>query len=733
MPQAVRSTRPASNAWPLDELDDEGIDTMCSIFGVASRGKARLDKLRDRLADPELLASILTKKSAFELVLLEVMVDYGGFVELRTLWDEACRRAGVERRYTEQEIFAATSAVGCSLRSYAGESAAAVFDACYMPLCALLRGISLPRTPSAVPDEASGSLHRVRDTILAAARTLHCRVKQNKDGSPSRAQRRRFETGVAVEPDCLWQRLEDAVDARVVRGDGSGYLVPDPRQLMSVASDGAFTTTPDAASLALIELLVQRRVITTESLVRAEQRGHMPRLLPRDGLSSVSSYDNRLVRGRVEARMGAIVGAWVGTVDGTQVIALPGQPDEPSGHVLPNFEVILGPNTPLVTVAQLAVAAELVRIDTMVTLRLTPASIRAACRVGVDARSIIAALDQVDSRGVPETVGHSVREWADRVVTGRVLHGRVVVVADPVIDRLLASDASRAGLERIGEGVVHVSPSVTDAQLYERLDAAGVTIAPSLQTVAQATPSRLEIDEADAAHASLRSRVDAAVSKGDFPRFLASDPERSRAQPSDLLDDDVALPPAVAAEVRAALSRWHSRLKAHARKKIPAAALDADELIGTLAMLDPNERARILKRATKLPQVLRRAASALAEGRLAPWALDAALGPTPVPTVDAFPQLTPQLVRRLLDIAADDGGTVRLLLRSGNQTTVSDEVRIEAVVPRGRDLVVLAHDDNAERSFSFPLTQVASVLPEDVEIHDDTMLHALERLVRGRH
>jgi hypothetical protein len=742
MPRNKRSTEisaEADNAWPVDELSGDDVDLMCTVLDVKARGSARVRELYERLADPEVVARIVEEKAPFELVLLECIVDFGGFVDHESLWKEACRRAGVDRSYDTEEIFAATAVVGCALRAPTGEGAAAVFDACYQPLAALLRGVSLPATPTALPPAAAGARERLRDTILAAARTAHRLVKENKDGSPSRTNRRKFEADVAAaETDVLWQGLASAVEAGLVARDGSGLLVPDLERLRSVARDGVLTTWADPAAGGLVDLLARQPIVTTESLLRAEQRDKMPRVVD----VFRASLHARRIQAALRARLRSLVGAWVGHVDGVEVVAVAPPPEDAQGHVLPNFDVVVGPGTGLETLLDLAIAAELVRIDTMVTLRLTPASVRAACRLAIGPERILEVLGRVGPRGVPDNVAQSIVEWCNRVVEARVLRGRVVVVADSVIDRLLATEASAAGLARIGPGVVHVEGSVTDAQLHARLDAVGVTLAPDLQsrrTSLRSSAPPIEVaneGERGSPRATLRLRVQAAMSAKNFRARPVVIRDASHVPATDPAGDQTRPPPAVVAKVREELSRWHGRLKVHARRKVPTTALDDEDLLSMLAVVDPQTRAGILRRCTKLAQVRRRLTNAIGSARLADWAREPERAPRP----EDFPRMAPHFVRMALDAAVEDaegGAVVRLLLQTAGHTAVTEPLSVEKVEPRGRDVVVLATEVQTQASVAYPLTQVASVLRDGDVVDDasmlDELLYVTDRLLGRRH
>ena len=68
------------------------------------RGAKRRELLARALADEALVVAELARLTAFELVILEVLVDLRGIADLDTLWDEACRRAGVDRPFDVREV-----------------------------------------------------------------------------------------------------------------------------------------------------------------------------------------------------------------------------------------------------------------------------------------------------------------------------------------------------------------------------------------------------------------------------------------------------------------------------------------------------------------------------------------------------------------------------------------------------------------------------------------------------
>lgn len=750
--------------WPLERVDDADIVSRCNALGIevakktgrGDKGAAkRREALARGLADPSLVSRVLSRLSAFELVLLESLVDLGGIVEVEALWDEACRRAQIERPFDIWEIERAIALLGCQLteRTPFGteRDLAGLLEPCCGTLSSLLSGVSLPaRPPSAaeLPVEAQRALQRLRDHLLVAGRCAQLRVKRTKSGAPSRTQRRKFEAEIPTDGEPLWGMLETAVELGLVIGsEQSEFLSPD-LECLKGAADRGFLSPSSTPTVGVAVAWAVAGPVPVEHLVR-----HHQQYAQRKGLGQLV---DRPTGDREIARiLGSSLGLWCGKLGEQLVVACPGASlGEADGHILPNYDVILGPNTPLSAAAVLGCAAELVRLDRLASLRLTPESVRGAIALGLECSEILEALDRVGPRQAPPAVRRSVEEWAASTRLARIVRDRVVVLPPEAATRVVAGRGSQRMFELLAPGIVRVDAIVTEAKLALALEEAGVSLGvaqtggaadddpPEREAGASCPPSPEASETLDP---DARARVHEALSRNEFPPLPVAVPEpRGRASeaPARLGSDDSGpasiqalmrelqggrVPPAALERemlhVIAVLERWHRKLRPKARAKVHLPdLLQPDGLAGLLLLLAPDARARILNRCTNPGQIGRRATAAILEGELSPLA---AFGldeeDEDPPAIDEFPVgITPRNIRRALDEAATDESPVWLLINRGGTKQVSQRLIVEAIEPRGRDLMLLARADDgsdgdardADR-FAIPLTSVASVLVED--------------------
>lgn len=719
MSDPTSCSEPFDSGWGLDEASPEFLADLARKLGVEGDGAKRRARLEQILADPAWLRERVRTHSAFELVLLETLVDMGGMSSVEALWREATRRAGIERELHDCEIWNATADLGAALGS-PGEppDLVAVVEPCLLPLRRMLRGLSMPRVTGPLPAEAERSARRLRDVIVAAARTAHCRVKATKDGSPNRSNRRAFEAEVAASDDSPWDSLQRAVACGLVVPDPSGRLVPDVARLRVVARDGFVHARDRVLEARLRSLLAAapEGVIPLEALVRLEDRHRRAAhgAGRRGARFSMLAPWHVVNPEHVAAEAGRVLGLHVGVVDGVTVVGVPRPTGERDGHVLPNFDVMVGPNASLSAICTIAMAAELCRLDRMATFRLGPETVRACVAAGIECAEILAALEAVSRTGVPENVARCIEEWSAGIVLGRVVRKRVVVVPEAVESKLLAHRYGRA-LERLAPGVLAVAASLGETQLHELLGASGIAQRPDIaestedwtEVVSDPLPSSGPADE------ELRARVAAAMAARDFPELRHA---HDAPEDASILDE---------------IRRWHGKLPFKARSKVSLPALlQHVDLVATLALVDPQERARILRRSKKPDELLRRARRAVAAGLVADDLPDPSeLAPLPID----FPAMDPRTVREALQRCADEGIRAHLLLRRGRTTEVTPPLHVDAIEPRGRDVVVLAHaaegDDGL--AFAYPLPAIGSVLAEDDDpsIPDDGLL-SLAHLTR---
>lgn len=738
------STEPSGAGWTLEDCGPEFVEMRATELGIKGKGEARTAALSARLSDPAWISQQLRELSAFELIVLEALIDLGGTCEIGMLWDEACRRAQVEREFHECEVERAIAQTGAQLSGPRDIGIATVLRPCSVPLQHLLTDISVAPITGPLPAAAQEVALQVRNTIVAACRLAHRKVRATKNGAPSKTNQRRFEADVATSDASLWTLLDAACDWQLTTADVSGALVPN-REVVTAVSRGVLPQHARATGLDLAALLKGgpvpvERVIRQLQRAEFEAQGNGPSgyvELPKSWVLAGSVRAARALRNYPDL--------WVGEVDGVLAVAAPRPAGSGEGHVLANFEVMLAPETSLDVVTVVALAAELVRLDQIATFRLTPASVRAAVVHGVELAEILAALDDVGTRAVPDNVRQSVREWATTVSTARIIRDRVIVVPAAAGDRLLAESRTCQLFEGLAPGVLRVADSVTEAKLAGFLDDVGVAVVPDV--VAPPPPSgRGAVAPPSGPPPSVApdpaavARVQAALAKREFPPLVHAHVGNPDVNAATTDSDDPGgpsfdAPPGVPqatfnrelAAVRAELKRWHRKLRPKARGKIKLPLLlNQPGAILELVLVHASARARILRRATKVDQLSRLARAALLHGHIA--FTDHVEEQPPHPR--EFASLAPRAVRSALSQSIDMEARCYLLLKTGGSSVVTPALRIQAIVPRGSDVVVQATTAASGDDHAFALTSIASVLFADDEDDDDTMsLHDLERLI----
>src|SRR5262249_3965722 len=136
---------------------------------------------------------------------------------------------------------------------------------------------------------------------------------------------------------------------------------------------------------------------------------------------------------------------------------LPVRPPAPSMaavHLQPSFELFVPPDAAPVVLLDLGRAAELKKVDQVVTLQLSRAAAARAADSGLSADAIIGARRAHAAAGVPQNVEAQLRGWAGQAGQARFAEGLVLVVSSEA-DRLVRVDPGLQRLlgPRVGPGV----------------------------------------------------------------------------------------------------------------------------------------------------------------------------------------------------------------------------------------------------------------------------------------
>lgn len=236
-----------------------------------------------------------------------------------------------------------------------------------------------------------------------------------------------------------------------------GAVVRDNTGSTRVRVEQAIAALEDAAGMRLLETLRGDRIAPTErwlvavasaadegdtlDLAATTARSGAPHGLYSDRFRVLvaSPKDNRLALPRDVHRMLAGRG-----------------PDDDDAQtqrswVKSDFEIVLATSTPLADAIVIGCSAELLHVEKVARLRLTHASVRKACAIGISLDMLTQALERATKRAIPAGVATALGEWS-----ADLGHGALTVAY------VLALSGSAAQLDRaattLGE-LVHRRPA----------------------------------------------------------------------------------------------------------------------------------------------------------------------------------------------------------------------------------------------------------------------------------
>jgi hypothetical protein len=148
------------------------------------------------------------------------------------------------------------------------------------------------------------------------------------------------------------------------------------------------------------------------------------------------------------------------------------------GHVTPSFEVLLGPDADLATVVRVGLCCELLRVDHVLSFRLTPQSIAIGIACGLDPSELRTALASVGPHGLPENVAFMVDDWIKTSRIAQVRSGTFLFTDEATAERIATSLGGDV-LSRPAKGVLELRASVAGSVLEKALSKAGVVLGAS--------------------------------------------------------------------------------------------------------------------------------------------------------------------------------------------------------------------------------------------------------------
>jgi hypothetical protein len=413
MAKPQRATARSTDALPraLDFRHIGGGQALLENVLSVSGAKA----IEGKLGDPAWVDSALSKLNGGALAILEILVDAGGGTTDESL-ARLCRdRLGLEAAPVAAARVAlerAGLAIGVESSSYGRPKATRkhLFSHSSALIAARVRGLTLPKsTPPA--DIVGSPSHLLRDRVARLAATAHVPIRATASGSANRTSLKKLAPLVGLSVDEL-DALFDLATAAGWLGERDGVLLPRAAAMRAVARGEVGASVFEAWALARV---ADGAWLSVDALARA-WNGARAAYLP-DELDGRSHFDltdpdaGRAPESAIAQQLRNL--PTLATIEhaGAWFVRRPIRREGGDGHVTPSFEVMLGPACDPELALSLSLAAEPVRFDKVLTLKLTPASIAAASALGVDADHIVGALERVGRHGLPDNVRAMVRDW----------------------------------------------------------------------------------------------------------------------------------------------------------------------------------------------------------------------------------------------------------------------------------------------------------------------------------
>ena len=710
------------------------------------------------IADPERIARQLNAASPGCLVALEALLESGGQINLSELRALLIARLAWNDHHVADALDEAISRgliVRAMMRTRRTEERYVIALAEQREsLASRVIGVSLPPVPKSLESESeTPSTNSLRERLARTAACVHFTVKTTRGGHRvNRTSLRKLGTALGMSDDDLAIHLELAIDYGLVRAPRE-ILEPDVAGLRAVAAQarGWISGTHEALLRAWVGM---DRWLPEEALVRAlaferRKKSRWPVWVDSGEIDKVGVPEFGAARALVrETHFRRVVHEGETFVQG-----LPTEGTGGDGHVTPAFEVMLGPEANLDLIVLIALAAQPVRFDRVLTFKLTPASLAAAAGIGLDVHTILDALARVGRHAVPSNVVSMVEEWMRGARSARIRPALMVELSNVETADAAARALGTSVIARPTSTLLLVDASVGDPagilavvgiRTRDSVGATPTTNAPI------ADAASLSASALWPAHGASQEKVQQAKRLG-FPLPEKPDDQHASAPidtPWDVLR-------ARAATVRSERERLFLEIAAQRIKPVgPPLAAWFDKLapgeanapllftlaplaLLAFASLPVKERARLLRTQTTLRKLVAVSNSiatmATVEASAAPlWRMltdsalaalmradletlrddkpDTALGATKLkPTLTQLPGQDPRIVRADIERAIAQTQALWMHVSSKSQGDRVVLFQPERIAVRGSETLVLGTDLDAVEGRSFPLTSVKSV------------------------
>ena len=382
---------PVTNALPGHLLPDAFVEM---FPGDLETSRARLIAA---LSNPIAVERALNAVGTGCLVLLEALLECGGQIELNALRILLAERFKWTTHHFEAALEEA-SAQGLALRAVFPQPYGTDVDCLFVlremsaAMAGKVMGVSLPRVPTSLPTEAlTPEGTQLRDRLARTAATLHFPVRAAQGGqNVNRTTIRKLAGATGLSDLALYDELGEAIRNGAL--DAHRDLVAPSVQTLRALASRRRPWSSDPAEQLLHAWVGEGKWVAEEALVRAlaiETRiPSRPIWTARHAYHPVGGVElahAREVVARTEFLRREVEGE-------TFVHALVhSEKAGGDGHVTPSLEVMLGPEANLDLTVTIALCAEPVRFDRVLTFKLTQASISAAVSAGLDRASVLDA------------------------------------------------------------------------------------------------------------------------------------------------------------------------------------------------------------------------------------------------------------------------------------------------------------------------------------------------------
>lgn len=394
-------------------------------------------------SDPKVIARILEALPPVALCALEVLVECAGRAPTYVVEREVAERTKASPTLIQHAVHQAARHT-LLVETRGRESACYLIDRSAEAVARGVFGISLPVAPTNLtpPSRKSSEAHR----IAALAYLAHRAARPTVSRSILHVTVKSIAKAVGADAKILGAWYESALSCGLLASRGTTVA---PIFARLVAEGDSATRAPDPRAL-VAAWIPANEWVSLEALARAECSWDARTAIEdRDTYQMVESVSD--TRREVERQLAQCEN--IDKVVQEGVIFYRRAPSSSGtgrdGYVNPSFEVIVGPECPLSSVAAIALGCELKRLDHFMTFALTPMSIANGASCGLTELALREALAVASKHPIPDNVDRSITDWFKRD-TAFELEDAIVVTGPSVMISLLEKGVDATRIKRLG-------------------------------------------------------------------------------------------------------------------------------------------------------------------------------------------------------------------------------------------------------------------------------------------